>query len=427
MSLDQVHSVLSMTVVAPLTGMLAFVIEPALAIDCTKARKPAEVTICADPEGRRCDQEMSDAYESLRRSMPPEEFKAVVSAQRAWISQRNAACTADVSCLLRYCRERIAALTGWPRKGSGTLRRMPEESPGQSMTSGSEVPLVKSGGVYRVPVQINGAIRLDFIVDSGAAEVNIPADVVLTLIRAKTIALSDFLPGATYVLADGTLLESARFTIRLLRIGDHVIQDVSASIGDVMSQPLLGQSVLERLGRWSLDSRRGVMVLGEAVGAEPADVPTRQPQPSFGQPPVPRLPDGLPFPVGARRDEVRHRLGEPSFVKESGYWANTTVDRFDDVVPQWLTLSYLYDTRTLRVRQTEATFASWAGTDILSESIARMADQSVGKDVPQLLAAVGEHRARRGQFRVGRLEGTIERQDASRIFIAVWEPGTHRR
>jgi hypothetical protein len=142
----------------------------------------------------------------------------------------------------------------------------------------SEVPLTKQGGVYAVPVQINGAITLDFIVDSGAAEVNIPADVVMTLIRAKTIVLSDFLPGGTYVLADGTRLESARFTIRLVRIGDHVIQNVSASIGDVTSHLLLGQSVLERLGRWSLDSRRGVMVLGEAGDAKPTDVPNRQPR-----------------------------------------------------------------------------------------------------------------------------------------------------
>ena len=59
----------------------------------------------------------------------------------------------------------------------------------------SEVPLTKEGGVYVVPVQINGAITLDFVVDSGAAEVNVPADVVMTLVRAKTIAPSDFLPG----------------------------------------------------------------------------------------------------------------------------------------------------------------------------------------------------------------------------------------
>jgi hypothetical protein len=292
---------------------------------------------------------------------------------------------------------------------------------------GSEVPLTRDGGVYTVPVQINGAITLDFVVDSGAAEVNVPADVVMTLVRAKTIAPSDFLPGATYVLADGTRVESRRFTIRLVRIGDHIVQNVPATIGDVRGQLLLGQSVLERLGRWSLDASRGVMVLGESGGNELAALPAQQPQSSFAPQAVPRLPRGLPFPVGASREDVRRRLGQPSFEKERGFWANTTVDRFDDVVPQWLTLSYLYDTRTLRVRQTEASFASWAGVDTLAEMIARMAGRSVSNDVRRALSAVGEQGDRRAQFRVGSLEGTIERQDETRIFIAVWEPGTHRR
>jgi hypothetical protein len=66
------------------------------------------------------------------------------------------------------------------------------------LASATEIPLVKTGGVYAVPAEINDTtLKLDFIVDSGAAEVNIPADVVLTLIRAKAIVSSDFLPGRT--------------------------------------------------------------------------------------------------------------------------------------------------------------------------------------------------------------------------------------
>ena len=80
----------------------------------------------------------------------------------------------------------------------------------QSQASASEVPLVRSGGVYTVPVQINGGITLDFVVDSGAAGVNIPTDVVMTLIHAKTIALPDFLPGAT-LMAPGWRAPDSRF------------------------------------------------------------------------------------------------------------------------------------------------------------------------------------------------------------------------
>lgn len=43
------------------------------------------------------------------------------------------------------------------------------------------IPLTKKGGVYEVPVEVNGVITLRFILDTGASEVNIPADVALTL------------------------------------------------------------------------------------------------------------------------------------------------------------------------------------------------------------------------------------------------------
>jgi hypothetical protein len=56
-----------------------------------------------------------------------------------------------------------------------------------------EIPLQKQGGVYSLPVRINGVITLDFILDSGASEVTIPADVALTLLRAGTISGGDFL------------------------------------------------------------------------------------------------------------------------------------------------------------------------------------------------------------------------------------------
>ena len=46
-----------------------------------------------------------------------------------------------------------------------------------------KVRLEKQGGTYTVPVVINNAIRLNFILDSGASDVLIPGDVFLTLVR----------------------------------------------------------------------------------------------------------------------------------------------------------------------------------------------------------------------------------------------------
>jgi len=131
-----------------------------------------------------------------------------------------------------------------------------------SLSKAEEIPLVKAGGVYELPVEINGVLTLNFILDSGAADVNIPADVVITLVRAGTIKEADFLPGKTYVLADGSALKSPRFLLRSLKIGRRHIPNVPASVGNLASDLLLGQSLLEKLGTWSMDSQRRVLVLG---------------------------------------------------------------------------------------------------------------------------------------------------------------------
>ena len=55
-----------------------------------------------------------------------------------------------------------------------------------------------------VAVTINGQITLKFVVDSGAADVSVPADVVLTLVRTGTLTGDDFLGKRTYTMADGS-------------------------------------------------------------------------------------------------------------------------------------------------------------------------------------------------------------------------------
>jgi len=117
------------------------------------------------------------------------------------------------------------------------------------------------GGVYVVPVSFNGAITLDAIVDSGASDVSIPADVVMTLIRTKTISDQDFLGTQTYVLADGSKVPSARFRIRSLKVGGNTIENVEASIASSEAVILLGQSFLGRFRSWSVDNDKHVLIL----------------------------------------------------------------------------------------------------------------------------------------------------------------------
>jgi len=124
-----------------------------------------------------------------------------------------------------------------------------------------EVPLKEDSGIFVVPVEINGAITLDFAVDSAAGNVTIPADVYYTLVRAGTIKDSDITGQRTVVLADGSQSKLPTFTIRSLRVGDNVIENVNASVLPLEGQLLLGQSFFARFKSWSLDNTRRVLLL----------------------------------------------------------------------------------------------------------------------------------------------------------------------
>jgi predicted aspartyl protease len=118
-----------------------------------------------------------------------------------------------------------------------------------------------NGGVYVVPVRFNDSITLDAIVDSGASDVSIPADVVLTLMRAKTITQADFLGQQTYILADGSKVPSQQFRIRSLKVGNKTVENVIASIASVNGEILLGQSFLSKFKSWSVDNEQHLLIL----------------------------------------------------------------------------------------------------------------------------------------------------------------------
>jgi predicted aspartyl protease len=141
------------------------------------------------------------------------------------------------------------------------------EAPPTSTTLGKvdEVELIDDHGTFLVPVHVNGKLILDFVLDSGASDVQIPDDVFRTLYRTNTVSKADFLGTETYVLADGSKAPSDRFLLHTLEVGNHTVKNVAASVGTVNSRPLLGQSFLTKLGSWTLDNSRHVLVLSDRV------------------------------------------------------------------------------------------------------------------------------------------------------------------
>jgi hypothetical protein len=112
-----------------------------------------------------------------------------------------AACMrAHSSELSEGCREAVEqANAGQSGPDPDAVARIPdrEERPSHGLAT-TIVPMVSQGGTFLVPVRINDQITLKFTIDSGAADVSVPADVVRTLLRADTISGADFLGNQTY-------------------------------------------------------------------------------------------------------------------------------------------------------------------------------------------------------------------------------------
>jgi clan AA aspartic protease (TIGR02281 family) len=126
-----------------------------------------------------------------------------------------------------------------------------------------KITVKEHGGTFTVPVEINGTITLPFTVDSGAADVSIPADVFSTLVRTGTIRESDIIGKQTYTLADGSKSEAPTFLIRSLKVGAKVVENVKGSVAPAQGSLLLGQSFLGRFRSWSIENKTNELRLND--------------------------------------------------------------------------------------------------------------------------------------------------------------------
>jgi aspartyl protease family protein len=132
-----------------------------------------------------------------------------------------------------------------------------------SETLSNKIKITKTeSGLIEVPVVLNDVLRINFIFDSGASEVSISPDVAMTLIRAKTVTESDFLPDQTYTFADGSTAKSKRFLIKKLIIGNQTLTNIEASISNSIEAPMLiGQNVMNKLGSVTIDYDNQLLII----------------------------------------------------------------------------------------------------------------------------------------------------------------------
>lgn len=154
----------------------------------------------------------------------------------------------------------------------------------------------------------------------------------------------------------------------------------------------------------------------------PPDQPIQKPK-KKARPPG-QISSRIPgFPTGTSESEITATLGEPTTTK-TGYWANTRSDLYE-VIPDQVTLAYIYDRTSNKVRQTEASFAPSMNELLLRVTVNGMLGSQAPSDVMAGLQRVYQRQSNQYSFQQGDLKGVIERNSRDRIYVAVWDADLH--
>ena len=115
------------------------------------------------------------------------------------------------------------------------------------------------GGVFVLPILLNGSTHAYVIVDSGAATVQIPEEVAEEMKRNGTLSDADSMGHHRFILADGRTMQQRVVRLKSLQIGERTMENVTATVGAPRTRTLLGQSFLRRLNWWKVDNVRNAI------------------------------------------------------------------------------------------------------------------------------------------------------------------------
>ena len=114
----------------------------------------------------------------------------------------------------------------------------------------------KQNGVKYVWIEVNG-IRLRFIFDTGASSICISPSEEYVLYRQGTLRKEDILDKEYFQDATGKISEGTKINLRTVKIGNKILENIEATIIDNVNAPLLlGQSVLDKFGKVSIDNNK---------------------------------------------------------------------------------------------------------------------------------------------------------------------------
>jgi hypothetical protein len=133
---------------------------------------------------------------------------------------------------------------------------------------------------------------------------------------------------------------------------------------------------------------------------------------------------GIPaFQPGIAKNDVLRMLGVPTG-NLPGYWPNTSAV-FYELIPDQVSLGFLFDRKSERIRQTEASFTPGVEPKTVLVTLNGMLGCKLNQQIEQGLQKVRQGKSRHYSFTLDSLKGLIELQKGDRLYIGIWEADLH--
>lgn len=123
----------------------------------------------------------------------------------------------------------------------------------RSIRKGTKIHMTKEGGVYMVPITVNG-LDLSFIFDTGASSISISSAEAMVMYRQGLITEDDIMGKQQFQDATGGVSVGTVIRLRTVEIGGITLNNVEATVVDNIQAPLLlGQTALSKFGKVTID------------------------------------------------------------------------------------------------------------------------------------------------------------------------------
>lgn len=131
--------------------------------------------------------------------------------------------------------------------------------PEQKVKGHAKVRMEKAGGVYLVPIKVNG-LDLKFIFDTGASSICLSSAEALVMFRQGQITEDDFVGQQQFQDATGGISVGTIIRLHTVEIGGIVLKNVEANVVDNIQAPLLlGQTALSKFGKVTIDYNNNII------------------------------------------------------------------------------------------------------------------------------------------------------------------------